>query len=300
MKRVIFSLYIDIPEDELDYQPPYHNDTVSKTIRTKEKLKEYYPWLKSMQERYAESLGIDYKLFEYDKNYIEYKNMFNKKYPVITSYNIVNFYKIHLMYEMAKDYDEIFYLDFDAVPVSNKNFFDYWNVSKNGVAIFRNARHVDKICNQLSLSEERYKRKGKAFSIRSPAAKYWNARALLVDHNMSGSNDVYNTGIVGISSNDLYKLNYFDNFSSLIDLMTELKNDPDGMWPVYLRDMFGWDNETIWSFRMNYNEVNVQWLDEKWHHFMDKWSYIPDKANIIHVINKDFKYVKEWYEKNHF
>jgi hypothetical protein len=300
VKRVIFSLYIDIPEDELDYQPPYHNDTISKTIRTKEKLKEYYAWLKSMQQRYAESIGIDYKLFEYDKKYIEYKNMFNKKYPEITSYNIVNFYKIHLMYEMSKHYDEILYLDFDAIPISNRNFFDYWDVTKNGVAIFRNARHVDRIDNQLYRSQERYERKGKAFSIRSPTAKYWNARALLIDQNMSGSNDVYNTGIVGISAKDLDKLNYFEDFTSLLNLMTELKNDSDGMWPEYLRDMFGWDNETIWSFRMNANGVGVQWLDEKWHHFMDKWSYIPKETNLVHVINKDFQYVKEWYEKNNF
>lgn len=300
MKRVIFSLYVDIPEHELDYQPPYHNDTISKTIRTKEKLKEYYSWLKSMHVRYAKSIGIEYKLFEYDKKYIEYKNMFNEKYPQITSYNIVNFYKIHLMYEMAKDYDEILYLDFDAIPISNINFFDYWDVTKNGVAIFRNARHVDRIDNQLYRSQERYERKGKAFSIRSPTAKYWNARALLIDQNMSGSNDVYNTGIVGISAKDLDKLNYFEDFTSLLNLMTELKNDSDGMWPEYLRDMFGWDNETIWSFRMNANGVGVQWLDEKWHHFMDKWSYIPKETNLVHVINKDFQYVKEWYEKNNF
>ena len=298
MKRVIFSLYIDIPEDELDYQPPYHNDTISKTIRTKERLKEYYHWLKSMQKKYAESLGIDYKLFEYDKNYIEYKNMFNEKYPVITAYNIVNFYKIHLMYEMAKEYDEILYLDFDAVPLSNKNFFDHWDVTNNGVAILRNVRPVDKQCNELAVSYERYERMGKTFSIRSPTAKYWNARALLIDQNMSGNNDVYNTGIVGISSKDLKKLNYWENFTSLLETMSDLKNE-DGMWPEHLRFMFGWDNETIWSFRMSKNEVSKQWLDEKWHHFMDKWNYIPEGTNLVHVINKEFEYVKQWYEKNY-
>jgi len=297
MKRIIFSLYIDIPEDELDYQPPYHNDTVSKTIRTKERLKEYYPWLKHMQQKYAKSLGIDYKLFEYDKNYIDYKNMFNNKYPMITAYNIVNFYKIHLMYEMAKDYDEILYLDFDAVPVSNHNFFDYWDVSNNGVAVLRNKRMADEFDKQLPSSAERYRKHGRAFSIRSPAAKYWNARALLIDHNLSGTNDVYNTGIVGVSAKDLEKLNYFDDFTYLLNLMTELRED-DGMWPDHIKAMFGYDNETIWSFRMNTNNVNKQWLDDKWHHFMDKWNYVPKETNIVHVINKEFSYVKEWYEKN--
>jgi hypothetical protein len=297
MKRVIFSLYIDIPEDELEYQPPYHNDTISKTIRTKERLKEYYPWLKHMQQKYAKTLGIDYKLFEYDKKYIDYKNMFNDKYPMITSYNIVNFYKIHLMYEMANDYDEILYLDFDAVPVSNLNFFDYWDVSNNGVAVLRNQRMADEFDKQIARDAKRYEKHGRAFSIRSPAAKYWNTRAMLIDHNLSGANDVYNTGIVGVSAKDLEKLNYFNNFTALINYMSELRED-NGMWPDHIKQMFGYDNETVWSFRMNTNNVNKQWLDDKWHHFMDKWNYIPKQTNIVHVINKEFAYVKEWYEKN--
>ena len=270
MKRVIFSLYIDIPEDELDYQPPFHNDTIPKTIRTKERMKEYYEWLKFMQQKYAESLGIE-------------NASGLKKQDIYFS----------VLKKFAEKNEEII-----AVPVSNINFFDHWDVTNNGVAILRNVRPVDTMCNQLAASKEKYERNGKTFSVRSPTAKYWNARALLIDQNMSGTNDVYNTGIVGISSNDLEKLNYWEDFSSILKLMTELKCD-DGMWPEHLRSMFGWDNETIWSFRMNTNNVSKQWLDEKWHHFMDKWNYIPESTNLVHVINKEFGYVKQWYEKNH-
>lgn len=49
MKRVIFSLYIDIPEDELDEQPPYPGDDISKTLRTKYVLKENYNFLRDRQ-----------------------------------------------------------------------------------------------------------------------------------------------------------------------------------------------------------------------------------------------------------
>ena len=55
-----------------------------------------------MQQRYANKLNIEYKLFEYDKNYKEYHRWFKNEYPQITSYNVVNFYKIHLMYELSK------------------------------------------------------------------------------------------------------------------------------------------------------------------------------------------------------
>ena len=48
-------------------------------------------------------------------DYILYSSKMKKENTFITSYNIVNFYKIHLLYELAKKYDEILYLDFDVI-----------------------------------------------------------------------------------------------------------------------------------------------------------------------------------------
>lgn len=295
MTRVIYSLYIDIPEDELDWQKPYPGETQPKTFKTKKAMEEYYSWLKRMQSKYAKSIGVDYILFEKDESFEEYKKWFKTNYPMITSYNIVNFYKIHLMYELAKKYDEILYLDFDAVPLSTNNFFDHWNLDE-GMAILTNRTHVDttlhKIVHDAKIDPKHY------HSVRSPTAKYWNARALLLHNNKSGNNDVYNTGIIGITSQHVSKLNYWDSFEDLINQMTELREEEDSMWPPHIQMLFGYDNETIWSYRMKQNDLTQQWLTEDWHHFMDKWNYIPHGTNIVHVINKNFQYVKDWYEKN--
>ena len=63
-----------------------------------------------------------------------YKDKLQKDYPYLTTYNIVNFYKIHLLYKLAQEYDEVLYLDFDVVPMKSDNFFERWDLSK-GIAI---------------------------------------------------------------------------------------------------------------------------------------------------------------------
>lgn len=298
MTKVIYSLYIDIPKDELDYQPPFYGKEEPKTHETKRQLKDYYYWLKEIQQAYANNINVEYKLFEYDDQYKEYKKWFNKKYPIVTSYNIINFYKIHLMYELAKEYDEILYLDFDVVPITEQCFFKTWDISNKGIAIMANRNSVDTSLHKIVISKENFDNIG-MLSNRSPTAKYWNTRAMLLESDMSGKNDVYNTGIVGISKEQLEQLDYWNNFDDIINLMTELKNDEYSMWPEHIRYMFGWDNETIWSYKMSINNLTRNQLLPEWHHVIDKWNYIPPNTQLVHVINKNFEYMKDWYEKNY-
>ena len=70
------------------------------------------------------------------------------------------------------------------------------------------------------------------------------------------------------------------------------------MWPTSIRNMFGYDNETIWSFKAEINSVEKQWLDRSWHNFMDTIDTIPSHAKFVHVINKHFDFVRGWCEKN--
>ena len=293
MTKIIYSLYIDIPNNELDMCIPYYGETESKSIKTKREMKIYYDWLKYMHVQYAESIGVDYILFEHDDTFKKYKEWFTSKYPMITSYNIVNFYKIHLMYKLAKQYDEILYLDFDAVPLTRNNFFESWDLDK-GIAILTNKSHIDTTLHKIKRKEaENY-----VGSVRSPTAKYWNCRAMLIESNRSGVNDVFNTGIIGINRDYVNKLNYWENFDTLIGLMTEIIEDNYSMFPNHIQKLFGYDNETLWSYKVKMNNVVTQLLTSDWHHFMDRWNYIPAETNIVHVINKNFEHVKNWYEKN--
>ena len=58
MSRAVFSLYIDIPQAELDNQNPYFWDTISKSERTKITLKEYYQKLLDVKIKYCNQIGV--------------------------------------------------------------------------------------------------------------------------------------------------------------------------------------------------------------------------------------------------
>lgn len=286
MSRVIYSLYIDIPKEDLDYQEPYDGDNLPKTERTKLEFIKYYDQLLECKKRYAKDIGVDFLMFEYDDEFKEYKEWWNTKYPQITEYNIVNFYKIYLLDKLAKTHDEILYLDFDVIPVTSKNFFDEWDLSQ-GIAIYHNNRLARKELREVKRVE----------SIRSPTAKYWNCHALLSSNYLEPENDVYNTGIVGASSKHINELDYFGNIDEIISQMDELKEDE--LYPEHIREMFGYDNETIWSYLVQTKEIPIQFLTWDWHLFFDKYKYVPKKSNLVHVINKNFEQVFEYYEKNY-
>ena len=201
------------------------------------------------------------------------------QYPYLTMYNIINFYKIHLMYELGLKYDEILFLDFDVVPMKNESFFKAWDLTK-GIAVLNNNNKITKIESVTDTSQ----------TIRSPSSKYFNAQAMLFEKGLSTKNDVINTGIVGINKDHLAKLNYFKDFTENLTLMSRLKNGV-GIFPDKVLQYFGWDNETLFSVKLQENNVPVQWLDNKWHYFLYHQGFIPKETILCHTINKDFDLV---------
>jgi len=298
MKRIVFSIYIDIPEALLDAQPPYHGETEDKNVKSKREFANHYDWLLERQKEYANNIGANYKHYVYDQKYIDLQKWYNDNYPYITEYNIVNFYKIHLMYELAEEYDEVLYLDLDVLPVTTENIFEKHDIKK-GVLIKKNAKPLFLDSSYLKYKEQEFLEKNINSSIRSPWAKWWNSRALCLNYGKP-LNDipVYNTGIVGINKHWLDKIDYFSDFDEILEEMRELKEEEKSMWPQFVQAMFGWDNETIWGFKCHMNNVPSVWLDGNWHMFLDKSTIIIEGCKLIHIINKEFKAVREWYEKN--
>ena len=281
LKRVIYSLYIDIPENELDFfdKNIIKKNTTPTNLNTKQKLKENYSKLIACKKWYADQIGVPFIMFEYDVNFQLYKNELQKKYPFITTYNVINFYKIKLLYKLSQKYEEILYLDFDVVPLINENFFDVWNLDK-GIAVLNNNFKVKDMRAITEYSQ----------TIRSPTSKYYNSQAILLEKNLSPINDVINTGIIGINKNHLNNLKYFDDFDDDIKMMTDLKNNYD-IFPKKIVDFFGYDNETLFSVKLKEHNVPVQWLDNKWHYFFDKELFIPEDVKLVHAINKRFDIV---------
>ena len=273
MKRVIYSVYVDVPSEEHYGQSKQRNDTTEKADITVNAFKKHYDKLVNTKITYAEYCESDFIMFEYDDQYKTFETNFKKDFPELTGYEIINFYKIHLLYHLAENYDEILYLDFDAVPLTDESFFDRWDLSK-GMCVYNNNSMVkkDRLINH---------------SIRSPTAKYFNCQAMLIDKGLGARNDVINTGIIGASRDNILKLDFFKDFSETIKLMTRLRSDTS-LYPQNIIDMFRYDNETIFSFKRELNNVPIQWLDDEWHYFFDKQHFIPKETKIVHCICKDF------------
>ena len=269
MKKLIYSIYIEVPDNEFV-------DNQKTNLNTKKELKESYQKLLDCKQQYANSIGADFVLVN---KYKEYYDEMKSKYPFLTTYNIINFYKIFLLYKFSSKYDQMLYLDFDVVPNTTEDFFVVWDLSK-GIAIANNNNKVAKIENISETSQ----------TIRSPNSKYYNAQAMLLHKGFSSKVDVVNTGIIGIDKSHLYKLEYFNTFEQDMITMTQLKFD-NSMFPKKIVDYFGYDNETLFSVKLKEHNIPVQWLDDKWHYFFYDNLFIPRNTKLIHTINKRFDIV---------
>ena len=276
MQRIVYSVYVDVPAEEHYGQSKLKYDTQEKASVTVNAFKKHYDKLVESKLKYANSIGAKFMLFKYDDQYLTFANNFKNDFPELTGYEIINFYKIHLLYHLAERYDEILYLDFDAVPLTKESFFEHWDLS-NGICVYNNNSMVnkDRIVSQ---------------SIRSPSAKYFNCQAMLIDKGLGAKNDVINTGIIGARKEDIFKLDFFGGFKDIIDLMTKLRSETS-LYPKNITDMFRYDNETIFSYKREINQINIQWLDDKWHYFLDNQKFIPEDTKIVHCVCKDFDLV---------
>lgn len=269
MNRLIFSLYVEVPDNEFV-------DNVETNLNTKKEMNDNYQKLVDCKQQYADSIGADFVMVN---KYKEYYDEMKSKYPFLTTYNIINFYKIYLLYKFSSKYDEILFLDFDVVPNTKENFFEVWDLSK-GVAILNNN---DKVLRMSQITETTQ-------TIRSPTSKYYNTQAMLLDMGMKTENDVINTGIIGINKSNLFKLAYFNQFDQDMIKMTQLKFDTS-VFPKKIVEFFGYDNETLFGVKLKQHNIDVQWLDNKWHYFFDNWLFIPKDTKFIHAINKRFDIV---------
>ena len=288
-KRAVYSIYIDVPEKEhyANASDMLLNKNDIKVKKTRDNFIAHYQKLLDNKKAYCDSIDVPFFFYENDNEYKDYLKMFLSTYPEITGYEVVNFYKIKKLYDLSKEYDEILYLDFDAIPTTSLNFFDVWDLTK-GICVYKND---DQIRNHKPLHLLRQ-------TTRSPTAKYYNAQAMLIESNRSPDNNVINTGIIGASKYHLEKLDYFKNFKETLSLMTKLRYDKNSMYPKNIRDIFRYDNETIFSYKVKLNNVNIQWLDNEWHYFFNNQYYIPKETKIVHTINKDFDQVWSFCEKH--
>ena len=77
MKRIIYSMYINIPSDDIERQHSNCEYTKNNTHITTNKLLENYDWLVDRQREYAEKCDADYKVYHHDDLFDQFNKLFN-------------------------------------------------------------------------------------------------------------------------------------------------------------------------------------------------------------------------------
>ncbi len=282
--KIVFSIHIDIPEERLDNPGWWENGvqvTTDKSKVTKLALLNNAERIQESQRKYANSIGADYRLFQYDSYYKNFYDEIKVDYPEISEYDIINFFKHRVLRDMADEYKYVCYMDFDVIPNTNDCIFASHNV-ENMLAVAE--------MNRLAIKGKIIKAEDYNACIRNPASKYWNTHALLMEEGYDPENDVFNTGIMAGSSEVIKKLDYFKDFDYVIKLMTQVKHDEFSMYPKNIQRVFNYDNETVFSFWIKSRQIEIQYMDKLWHWIVDETitdpKHMDPKAKLYHFINK--------------
>ena len=289
MSKIVYSIFIDIPNNKLDNPGWFENGVqvvTDKSLQTKNSLLKNKDAIIERHSRYAKDIGADYKLYKGNVAYQEFVEMFESDFPEVSHYDIVNFYKHWVMKELASEYDAICYLDFDVVPNTNDSIFEAHDIENKFGCAHSNA---------LAAWGKVIAPKNYNTCIRNPSTKYWNAHAMLLEEGYQPDNDVFNTGIMVASSAMVHKLGYFENFRENLDIMTGLKEDEDSMYPRNIQRVFGYDNETLYSYLVHSKEIPIEYLNGPWHYIVDErikhGGQADTSAKLYHCINKKM----EWF-----
>ena len=262
----VFSLYIKIEDENLDNPKDFTGDPMPKSKRTQVQLEEYKDQLYENKKQYCEKIGADYVLYERDDAY----ETFLTRFPDLSEYDVVNLYKIYVLEQLSKEYDYVLYLDFDVYCRRNVNFFDFIGTDASIGCLYhtRQELSIPKLEDNDTEYFDEY-----THDFRSPHSKYWNAHALLFEEGFDGDNKVFNTGIVGVSKNSMQMLDYFSDIEKIIETMKDIKQF--SIYPPKVANEFGYDNETIFSYKVTKNNVLAPELDHVWHY--------------KHVHNRDYR-----------
>jgi len=284
-RKVIYDLYIDIPDENLCKDiGKYAGDKLEKSERSKIEYNKYYDELLKNKEDYAKKIGADFFHHGRDEQYSEFFKEIKNKHPHLTEYLIINFYKLYLLEIYADKYDEVLYVDFDVVFNTDEDFFEVWNM-KDGIHVWAEdyTKYAKEFMNRTP-SEK--------LNLRSMVNKYFISHAMLMEEFEELTYPVINTGIIGSSSDHIKKLAFMKHLDDMIRLINWLKEDPNSMYSENIQSTFDWNNEPMFTYRMQKENIPLIYTNGPWNVMInsnwDKRDYDLLDKKIIHMIYKRF------------
>lgn len=275
-KRLIFTIHIS-PED----LGKYFGTTELKMGN----LDLFANTLQYKQQQYAEACEADYRIYKFGDKFVDFTEKLWGYNIFEEYYQSMQHYKIYLLEELTKEYEEVLYLDLDVWPASLVNIFEEIDVN-DGIAIRGFADDKPKDVKSLKEGWLHYVPIPRSVSTKTALMK-----ALCDLHNIECNTDVvFNTGITLANEDHMNKLDYFGDVESIRDDILKLRKETK-FFANYIYCMFRFNNESVFSYLLFKNEVKWQSLDEKWHWVSNHRNHgqkHPEDVNFVHVINKQF------------
>ena len=81
MKRVIYSIYVDVPAKEHFGKSKQRNDTPEKASITINAFKQHYDRLIESKRKYADTIDVPFLIYEYDNQYQTFEKNLLKDFP---------------------------------------------------------------------------------------------------------------------------------------------------------------------------------------------------------------------------
>ena len=284
MKKVIFSMYLDLPNDTLIEDAPLEGDTISKKIKGANNFRIHKNRLIAAHKEYAKKINCDYVLYDSMDDYINFEKTILNLIPdglPWDRFDLMNFFKLSLLNQLAETYDEIVYIDLDLIPNTEESIFDILDLQNNKFVSFNYDKFIGENETWKTL-KEKYKDQN---IYTHPVIKREGTNRIL---NLPDNKDIYYTFIIGITKEQTQKLN-INMMNDLPFLFGELKKlHEEDSW-------FAVDNETYLIYKILKENIKIHHVPyESNIHFV--WSKKDITQTIkdfkfIHVVSKDFNEV---------
>ena len=261
MKRLIYSLY---KEDIENHQ--------SSGDYKKSHFKKYKNQIEQSQKNYANICGADYMLLD----------------PTNTNYDKIQIEKLLLLEDFTKTYDEVLYLDFDVIPVTDVSFFErfdlnylcFHEVVKDMLSI-----QYEKLKNDVNFTK--FSSAMRLFTPMNPFVKMAAKNAMLMLDNVMGRETIINTGVVGGNKYSIGLLKLKDKLNMIDEKLEEARED--NIYPDNISDMFFQNNETYMSYLVERFNLPYQEIGQQWNYVLYTEEDYPHSNNhFLHYISKHF------------
>ncbi len=261
MKRLIYSLY---KEDIENHQ--------SSGDYKKSQFKKYKNQIEQSQKTYADICGADYMLLD----------------PTNTNYDKIQIEKLLLLEDFIKSYDEVLYLDFDVIPVTDTSFFERFDL--NYLCFHEVVKDMLSIQYEKLKSDVNFTKFSSAmrlFTPMNPFVKMAAKNSMLMLDDIIGRETIINTGVVGGNKHSIGLLKLKDKLNMIDEKLEEARED--NIYPDNISDMFFQNNETYMSYLVEKFNLPYREIGRQWNYVLYTEEDYPHSNNhFLHYISKDF------------